>query len=65
MKFASSTDVAITRAIRNETLKLVDRKSNYGLGWYVAIEDDHGTIEVHDFMSEANKRVETIRASLI
>lgn len=54
----SATDVAIRRAVRLETLRLVERPSRLG-GTYVAIEDDHGLIEVADTRAEAEARVQS------
>ena len=56
----SSTDLAIAIAAKRGTLRLVTRASRLG-GEYVAIEDDHGLIEVHNSADEAQDRVASIQ----
>ncbi len=60
MRYASSTDHAIRLALVTDTLKLVERPSRFG-GTFIAIEDAHGTIEVHSDMGAANARLDPIR----
>jgi hypothetical protein len=55
-KFLSSTDLAIAVASKRGTLRMVERASRFG-GTFVAIEDDHGIIEVVDDMATAQTRV--------
>lgn len=59
----SSTDRAITLAIGNGTLLLIERNGRFGS--FVAICDDHGTIEVADTMGEAEARVRDVRISCL
>lgn len=58
-KFLSSTDLAIAVAAKRGTLNLVERNSRFG-GTFVAIEDDHGIIEVADDMAAAAIRVKAV-----
>lgn len=56
-KFLSSTDLAIALAAKRGTLRLVERPSRFG-DTFVAIEDEHGIIEVADDMASAQRRAE-------
>lgn len=56
LAFSSATDVAIRIAHRNGTLALREMPSRFG-GTFVAILDDHGTIEVAADRQEAEARV--------
>jgi hypothetical protein len=57
MLLASSTDLAITLAVKRGTVRIIERQSRYGLGAYFAIEDEKGLIEVHASRAEAEARV--------
>jgi len=56
----SSACLAIALADERGTLRLVERASRFG-DTFVAIADDHGTIEIADDMAKANARVEALR----
>lgn len=56
----SATDVAIAVALQFRTLRVVDRKSRFG-GYYTAIEDNHGLIEIANDQAEADKRISEVR----
>lgn len=60
MRFASGTDHAIRLALVTDTLKLVERPSRLG-GTFIAVEDSHGVIEVHDDLAAANARIDPIK----
>jgi hypothetical protein len=59
MQLLSATCLAIAAADRNGTLRLVARVGR--LGPYVALEDEHGLIEVALSRSEADARLADIR----
>lgn len=56
----SLQDVAIAAAIANKTLTLVQRKDRWGDD-YVAINDEHGIIEVADDGTSAMERVREVQ----
>jgi hypothetical protein len=56
MKVLSSTCIAIALASKAGTLNLVERTSRFG-DTFIAIEDDHGIIEVADNMLAAQNRL--------
>ena len=60
MRLLSSTDLAIALAVKNGTLRLVERPSRFG-DTFIAIEDDRGLIEVHNTRAEADARVARCR----
>jgi len=60
MRTLSATCVSIAVALRNDTLRLVERPSRFG-DTFVAIEDAFGVIEVALTWAEANARVASIR----
>ena len=57
MLLASSTDLAITLAVKRGTVRIIERQSRYGLGAYFAIEDECGMIEVCNTRAEAEARI--------
>jgi hypothetical protein len=57
MRFASATDLAIKTAVNNGTIRITERASNYGLGTFFVIEDNHGAIEAYNTRAEAEARV--------
>lgn len=56
MRTLSATCVAIAEAVRTAELRLVERASRFG-GTFIAIEDEHGVIEVANDGWEAVARV--------
>lgn len=52
----SATDKAIIQALKNNTIKVVERDSRLG-GKFYAITDDNGTIEVADTRQECLNRM--------
>jgi hypothetical protein len=56
----ASQDLAIALAIRENTLRLVERPSRFG-DTYIAIEDAAGIIEVALTRAEADARVAEVR----
>jgi len=60
-KFLSSTDLAIALAVKGGTLRTVESASRLG-GTFIALEDDHGVIEVHVDRAHADARVAAITA---
>jgi hypothetical protein len=62
-KFLSSTDLAIAVAAQRGTLSLAERPSRFG-DTFVAVSDDHGLIEVHASIVEAEARVASILAQV-
>ncbi len=62
MRLLSSTCLAIAAADRNGTLRLVERVGR--LGPYIALEDNHGLIEIALARGEADQRVADIRRSI-
>lgn len=74
MKTLAIQDLAIGRAIQSDTLRLrpfVSRPIYASTGElmieptaYVAVEDDHGLIELADSMDDAERRVAEIKARL-
>ena len=59
MRLLSATCLAIAAAERNGTLRLVERVGR--LGPYIALEDNHGIIEIALARGEADRRVADIR----
>ena len=59
MQLLSATCLAIAAADRRGTLRLVERVGR--LGAYIALEDDHGIIEVALTRGEADQRLADIR----
>jgi hypothetical protein len=59
MKLLSSTDLAIALAIRNDSLRVVERDGRFGAFW--SIEDASGIIEVALSAEEAAERIGSIR----
>jgi hypothetical protein len=59
MRTLSGTDLAIALGWKTGKLRFVERKSRLG-GTYVALEDDHGVIEVHDTLADAKRRVDSV-----
>jgi len=62
MKLFSSTDFAIASALKDDSLRLVDREGRFGP--FVSIEDRFGLIEVANDMHEAKSRVASIQAAI-
>lgn len=62
MKALSATCVAIAIAIadRRGTLRLIERTSRFG-DTFIALADDHGTIEIADDRAAAEARVAALR----
>jgi hypothetical protein len=56
----SSACLAIALADERGTLRLIERTSRFG-DTFVAMVDDHGTIEIADDMAAALARVEALR----
>ena len=63
MKMLSATDVAIAAAIVSGTLSVSSHPSTLG-GTYIAIEDQHGLIEVAQTAEQAEERIAAIRAAI-
>lgn len=61
MTFLSATDLAIALAHKNGHLRVTERPSRLG-GTYLAIEDRHGLIEVHNTQAEWDARLGSIIA---
>ena len=57
MLLASSTDLAISLALKNDTLKVEPFWSERFSEWYWAISDKHGLIETHLTEADARKRI--------
>jgi hypothetical protein len=56
----SSACLAIAFADERGTLRMIERTSRFG-DTFIALADDHGTIEIADTMADATARVEAIR----
>lgn len=56
----SSSCLAIALADQRGTLRMIERTSRFG-DTFVAIADQHGTIEIADSMADAISRVEDLR----
>jgi|GEM_PF-1504596 hypothetical protein len=56
----SATCLAIALADERGTLTLNERTDRWG-GTFIAITDDHGTIEIADDMAAAQQRVTDLR----
>lgn len=56
MFMASATDYAIRLAVKDGTIRIVERPSRFG-GFMYAVEDDFGVIEVHATREAAEARV--------
>lgn len=56
----SATCLAIARADARGTLTLTERTDRWG-DTFVALTDEHGTIEIADSMAAAEKRVTDLR----
>lgn len=59
MRTLSATCLAIAIAHKNGSLRLVERASRFG-GTFIAMEDDHGLIEVQANMEDAKLRIAAI-----
>jgi hypothetical protein len=57
----SSSCLAIALADQRGTLKMIERVSRFG-DTFVALADEHGTIEIVETMTDANARVQALRA---
>ena len=64
MRLLSATDVAIAKAIKADTLRVVARTSRFDGSAFVSIEDAFGVIEVAADGPEADARISAIRAAL-
>jgi ribulose-5-phosphate 4-epimerase/fuculose-1-phosphate aldolase len=56
----SSACLAIALADERGTLRMIERTSRFG-DTFIALADDHGTIEIADTMADAAARVEALR----
>jgi ribulose-5-phosphate 4-epimerase/fuculose-1-phosphate aldolase len=56
----SSACLAIALADERGTLRMIERTSRFG-DTFIALADDHGTIEIADTMADAKARVEALR----
>lgn len=56
----SSACLSIALADERGTLRLIERASRFG-DTFVALVDDHGTIEIADNMNAAEERVRALR----
>lgn len=61
MTTLSATCLAIAAAQKAGTLRLIERDSRFG-DTFVAIADEHGTIEVASTMAEARARIASVSA---
>lgn len=61
MTYLSATDLAIALAHKNGHLRVTERPSRLG-GTFLAIEDRHGLIEVHNTQAEWDARLASITA---
>ena len=61
MQIASSTDLAIAKAVKNGTLRLVNATSRFGDA-FVSIEDNYGVIEIAMSQYDAKKRIKQVTA---
>lgn len=59
-KYLAASDLAIALAIKEGTLRLVERPSRLG-GTFIAISDAHGVIEVADNLELAQARLEALK----
>ena len=59
MRSLSATCLAIALANKNGTLRLVERNCRFG-GTFIAMEDDHGLIEVQSNMEDAKLRIASL-----
>lgn len=60
MKTLSATCLAIALADQRGTLRLIERTSRFG-DTFIALADDHGTIEIADDRAAAEARIATLR----
>lgn len=58
MRFISITDVAIRNANQRGTLVIREQEGRFG--WFAAIEDEHGLIEVADSVAAAHERISSL-----
>lgn len=56
----SSACLASALADERGTLRMIERTSRFG-DTFIALADDHGTIEIADTMADAKARVEALR----
>ena len=56
----SATCLAIALADERGTLRLIEREDRFG-DTFIAIADDHGTIEVAEDMASAEARINALR----
>lgn len=63
MLAVAAQDLAIALAIRENTLRLVERSSRFG-DTFIAIEDGFGLIEVALTQAEADARLAEVRRRL-
>lgn len=56
----SSACLAIALADERGTLKMIERTSRFG-DTFIALADNHGTIEIADTMADAKARVDALR----
>lgn len=60
MKTLSATCLAIALADQRGTLRLIERTSRFG-DTFIALADDHGTIEIADDCAAAEARIAALR----
>lgn len=60
MKTLSATCLAIALADQRGTLRLIERTSRFG-DTFIALADDHGTIEIADDRAAAEARIAALR----
>lgn len=60
MKTLSANCLAIALADQRGTLRLIERTSRFG-DTFIALADDHGTIEIADDRAAAEARITSLR----
>lgn len=60
MKTLSATCLAIALADKRGTLRLIERTGRFG-DTFIALADDHGTIEIADDRAAAEARIAALR----